>query len=101
MDIVDIVMSYAKNYDLEIDNHFLFRLKQRYGNKVPDKTGLYNLMSTRKPVYCKLQHDGRYKLFYNISPKYDIIVVLSCKRRGVHKIKLVTVYPQETKRRGN
>lgn len=100
MDIVDIVVSYAKNYDLIIDPHFLVRLKERYGNNVPDETGLYNLMSTIKPVYCKIQSGGKYKFFYNINTKYDLIVILSCKKT-LHKIILITVYPQDAKRRGN
>lgn len=94
-------MSYAKNYDLIIDPHFLIRLKERYGNKVPDEPGLYNLMSTIKPVYWKIQSEGKYKFFYNINTKYDLIVILSCKKIDLHKIILVTVYPQEAKRRAN
>lgn len=101
MDIVDIVMSYAKNFDLIIDPHFLIRLKERYGSKVPDESGVYNLMSTIKPVYCKAQSESKYKFFYNINTKYDLIVILSCKKIGIHKIILETIYPQEVKRRGN
>lgn len=101
MNIVEIVMSHAKNYDLIIAPHFITRLEQRRSDIVPDEKGLYILMSTKKPVHVEEQSDDRFKLFYSIDAKYDLIINLSFRNSNPNKIVLITIYPQEAKRRAN
>jgi uncharacterized phosphosugar-binding protein len=63
--------------------------------------GLRNTYNTY-PVYVEYQRkDGRFKVYYNVTEKYDLIIVLSLSASNPIKVELITIYKQEAKRRLN
>lgn len=99
MNIVDTVMSHAKDYKLVLTRHYLEMLELRQSNIVPDNDGIHTLMSIQKPVFIEEQMDDKFKLYYNIDVEYDLIIVISRKSFSPEKITLITVHQQEAKRR--
>lgn len=99
MNIVDVVMSYAKEYKLVATRHYLEMVESRQNNIVPDNDGIRTLMSNQKPVYVEEQSDDKFKLYYSIDATYDLIIVISWKSFSPDRINLITVHQQEAKRR--
>ncbi|WP_292374118.1 hypothetical protein [Methanosarcina sp. UBA411] len=99
MSIVDIVMSCAKSNNLIFTSHSIDMLELRQNRIVPDKDGLRNLLSTQLPVYVEKQSNVKFKLFYSIDDKYDLITVVVHKSFNPDKISIITVHQQEAKRR--
>ena len=98
MDIVEIVMFHAKNHDFITTHHFLEMLELRQNDIVPDFDGICALMATQKPVKIEKQTDDKFKLYYSIDNKYDLIVVVAIIA-SPSKVRLITVHQQESKRR--
>ncbi len=74
-------------------------LELRQNGIVPDFDGICVLMATQGPVKIEEQTDGKFKLFYSIDDKYDLIIVIVCIIASPSKVRLITVHQQESKRR--
>lgn len=99
MNIIDIVMSCAKNNNLIFTLHYIEMVELRKNRIVPDNDGIRTLMSTQVPVHVEEQTKDKFKLFYSIDDKYDLIIVVSRKSLNPDKISIITVHQQEAKRR--
>lgn len=99
MNVVETVMYHAKNHDLITTSHFLEMLELRQNGIVPDFDGICVLMATQSPVKIEEQTDDKFKLFYSIDDKYDLIIVIVCIIISPSKVRLITVHQQESKRR--
>jgi hypothetical protein len=99
VEIVDIIMSCAKNSTFIRKQHFIDQLELRQNNIVPDNDGILKIMSTEAPALIEKQTGDKFKLFYNIDINYDLIIVISQKSFSPDIIYLITVYQQEVKRR--
>lgn len=98
------LLSTTNKTNFEFKRHFLDRLKLRAqnSNAVPDDiTEIQKILLNRCPVYVDYQGDDEYKVFYDISEKYDLVIILWLQVSSGSKIKLITVYPQPVKRRFN
>lgn len=98
------LLSTTNKTNLEFKTHFLDRLKLRAQNNnvVPDNiTEIQKILLNRCPVYVDYQGNNEYKVFYDISEKYDLVIILWLRVSSDSKIKLITVYPQPVKRRFN
>lgn len=102
------LLSTIDEKNTEFKLHFLDRLikRSRLCDSMPrDLTDFKKILLNSNPVYIdyqennKLKNENEYKVFYNISEKYDIVIVLSLIKSNPVKIKFITVYPQHVNRR--
>jgi hypothetical protein len=95
-------LSAISENNIKFRPHFLDRLETRSNGVVPDESGVKKILINTRPVYVEYQSkDGRFKVYYNVTEKYDLIIVMSLSAASPIKIELTTIYKQEAKRRLN
>lgn len=102
------LLSTTDKKNIEFKTHFLDRLKTRArsGNGIPnDIIELKKILLNTCPTHVayqennKFKDENEYQVFYNITEKYDLCVVLSLIFSNPIKIKFITLYPQKVNRR--
>lgn len=96
------VLSTINEDGIEYKNHFLLRLntRARISSVVPNNLEeIKKILLNRCPVYVDYQGNNEYKVFYDITDKRDLVVVLWLRVTSPTKIKFITLYPQDVRRR--
>jgi ABC-type uncharacterized transport system permease subunit len=73
--------------------------KESRKDKLPDISKIRNMLLTQKPVGILKQDVNKFRLYYELDEKYDLIIVISVWNTNPIEINLVTTYPQEKKKR--
>ena len=94
--------------NIEYRVHFVKRLetRARISDIIPNDIAEFKkILLNRCPVYVdyqennELKDENEYRVFYNITEKYDLVVVLSLVSCSPIKIKFITLYQQNVNRR--
>ncbi len=88
----------AKEDNITISNHFIERYENRK-YKLPDLSEIINILTNKTPIGILKQSETKFRLYYELDEKYDIIIVISVWNTNPIIINLVTLYPQEKKKR--
>ena len=87
--------------DIGIDNlsetkHFPKHIEEN----IPEISSVINdYILSKKPVGILKQDDSKFKLYYELDDKYDLIIVISVKSESPITISLITCFKQASKRR--
>ncbi|ACV25375.1 hypothetical protein QIT38_gp35 [Methanocaldococcus fervens tailed virus 1] len=100
MDIDEVIeiLSEIEEENITITNHFIERCESRK-DKLPNISKIKNMLLTQKPVGILKQSGNKFRLYYELDEKYDLIIVISVWNTNPIEINLVTTYPQEKKKR--
>lgn len=79
-------------------NHFLENYKKR-GNDLPIKEEIIKIILSQCPEYIVYQDDNKFKVFYILTEKYDLVIVMVVRVINPNTIRLITVYKQKAHRR--
>lgn len=79
--------------------HFQERNNQRKSEVHPDLNEIYNIILKEQPVGILKQEEGKFKLYYERTEKYDLIVIVSVKSTSPLILNLVTCFLEEAKKR--
>ena len=92
------LLSRSKEENITISIHFMERYENRK-NKLPDLSEIIKILINKTPVGILKQSENKFRLYYELDEKYDLIIVISVWNVNPIEINLVTTYPQEKKKR--
>jgi len=98
---IDEVLYYllaSKKENFNKTKHYETRLELREED-LPSEEEILKIISENKPVGILKQKDGKFKVYYENSEEHDIVVVINIKSVEPLSINLITIYPQNRKRR--
>lgn len=98
------VLSTLDNKNIECRRHFLDRLNirgQTANIEIKDVEEIKKILLNRCPVYVEYLTEDEYKLFYDITDKYDLVIIIYIYVSSPTKVRLITMYPQKVNRRLN
>ena len=100
MDIDEFLnyLSNATKENFKKTKHFEIRIELREDN-LPQEDELFRILTENKPVGILKQKDDKFKVYYEFNEKHDVVVVMSIKSIEPLQINLVTIFPQDRKRR--
>ncbi len=94
-DIIDIL----KNIDMDNlieTSHFTKHINEN----IPEISSVINdYLLDKKPVGILKQDSSKFRLYYELDEKYDLIIVISIKSEDPVKISLITCFKQKSKKR--
>ena len=92
MNIRDALMclSEIEKSNLHRTYHFDIRVQQRE-KKIPLDT-LYHKILNETPVSIAEQDDNKFKLIYELTDEYDLVIIVSIKNQTTLTINLVTFF---------
>jgi len=101
MDVTTLLNYLSK---IEIDNlrathHFQERIGERKSEIHPDLNEIYNIILKEEPVGILKQEEGKFKLYYERTENYDLIVIVSIKSTNPIILNLVTCFLEDVKKR--
>lgn len=89
---------------IEIDNlratyHFQERIGERKSEIHPDLNEVYDIILKEKPIGILKQNEEKFKIYYEKTEKYDLIIILSIKNLNPVILNLVTCFLEDAKKR--
>jgi hypothetical protein len=79
--------------------HFQERIDQRKSEIHPDLNEIYSILLKEQPVGILKQEEGKFKLYYERTEKYDLIIIVSIKSTSPLILNLVTCFLEDAKKR--
>ena len=93
------LLSSIEIYDLVLTDHFKMKVEERGLDQLADVYQLRTMLTTEVPEKIVDQEENKFKMFYRINGKYDIILICAVRSENPVKISLVTSYKQDINRR--
>jgi len=89
---------------IEIDNlratyHFQERISERKSEIHPDLNEIYGIILKEAPIGILKQDEEKFKLYYEKTEKYDLIIILSIKNLNPLILNLVTCFLEDANKR--
>jgi len=100
MDIDNVLncMINAKKDNFKETEHFKIKLKRRR-DKLPNHGELISTLEGTKPVGILKQNEEKFKLYYELDERYDIVIIISVKSVEPISINLITTFPEKRSKR--
>ena len=98
---IDEVLNYiitAKKENFKETEHFKIKSERRK-NKLPSRDELIYMLEDIKPVGILKQNSEKFKIYYELDEKYDIVIILSIKSIEPLSINLITTFPEKRSKR--
>ncbi len=92
-------LSKIERENLRATHHFQERIGERKSDIHPDLNGICDIILNEKPVGILKQEEEKFKLYYEQTEKYDLIIIMSIKSINPVIFNLVTCFLEEAKKR--
>lgn len=99
---IGIVLSYLSKIErgnLRTTHHFLLRVNGRKGNILLDENGIIEIILNKIPVGILKQDIDKFKLLYDFTDKYDLVIIISVKNSDPITINLISCFQENSKKR--
>jgi len=88
----------AKKDNFNSTAHFNIKLERRK-NKLPNYDKFVDMLESIKPIGIIKQNNEKFKIYYELDEKYDMVVILSIKSIKPLSINLITIFPEKRSKR--
>lgn len=65
----------------------------------PDANKIFDIILNKKPVGILKQDTNKFKLLYDLTEEYDLVIVMSVKNPDPITINLITCFPEKSSKR--
>lgn len=98
------LLSTLDDANIECRTHFIdrFNIRGKTANiELRNIDEMKKILLNTCPVYVEYQAKNEYKIFYDITEKHDLVIILFIHISSPTKVRLITMYPQKAARRLN
>jgi len=99
---IGIVLGYLSKVErsnLRTTHHFLIRANERKGNILPDANGIIDIILNKVPAGILKQDTDKFKLLYDLTDKYDLVIIIRVKNPDPIHINLISCFPENSNKR--
>jgi hypothetical protein len=92
-------LSKIERHNLRATHHFTTRIDERKSNIHPDTNEIFRIILNENPVGILKQDTDKFKLLYDFTDEYDLVIIMSIKNLDPIIINLITCFPENSKKR--